>query len=172
MKKIMVIGVSAGAGKSTLAKEIGKLLGIEVCHLDRLYWRPGWIEASNEEFEKAQREILKQDQWLIEGNYSSTFSLRSEKADTIVYIEHSIYVCFYRVIKRWLTNLGSTRSDMAEGCPEKLDWKFIKFIATTYYPRKKMMATRLVQFQKEGKTVFILKSNKEIVAFLNNLNNI
>lgn len=34
MNKIMVIGVSAGAGKSTFARRLGELTGIEVTHLD------------------------------------------------------------------------------------------------------------------------------------------
>ncbi|MCT8137185.1 topology modulation protein [Anaerobacillus sp. CMMVII] len=168
MKRIMVIGVSAGAGKSTLAREISSTLGIDVYHLDCLYWRPGWVESPIEEFRSAQQEIIAKDKWIIEGNYGSTFMVRSERADTMVYIEFPLYVCFYRVVKRWLTNLGKNRPDMADGCPEKLDWKFIKFIATTYHERKKTMEDRLKTFQAldSGKQVFILRNNKQIRAFL------
>jgi hypothetical protein len=49
MKKILVIG-SGGAGKSTFAKRLGGLLGINVIHLDALYWQPGWIEPPKEEY--------------------------------------------------------------------------------------------------------------------------
>lgn len=41
MKRILLIG-SGGAGKSTLARELGKKLSIEVTHLDRILWRPNW----------------------------------------------------------------------------------------------------------------------------------
>jgi adenylate kinase family enzyme len=40
-KRIAVIG-SPGAGKSTLARELGAALGLPVYHLDRLLWRPHW----------------------------------------------------------------------------------------------------------------------------------
>ncbi|MBM7645581.1 adenylate kinase family enzyme [Scopulibacillus daqui] len=168
MKKIMVIGVSAGVGKSTFAKKLGEALNINVYHLDALYWKPGWVEAAAEEFEAAQRAIINRDQWIIEGNYSGTFDIRFDRADTIFYLELPLYVCLYRVFKRWLMNIGKTRPDMGEGCKEKLDWPFLKFICTTYYPRKKKMAERLQAFQTPDsqKTVFILKSKQEIQSNL------
>ncbi len=48
MKKIVIIG-SAGAGKSTLARELGKILGIEVVHLDLYFWRSDWHEIPRNE---------------------------------------------------------------------------------------------------------------------------
>lgn len=38
MKKIIIIG-SGGAGKSTLAKQLGEKLELPVIHLDALFWR-------------------------------------------------------------------------------------------------------------------------------------
>lgn len=40
MKKIMIVG-SGGAGKSTLAKQLGEKLDIPVYHLDAIFWQPG-----------------------------------------------------------------------------------------------------------------------------------
>ena len=74
MNKIMVIGVSAGAGKSTFARRLGELTGIEVTHLDRLYWKPNWVEAPSEEFSAAQQQVVQNEQWIIEGNYTGTFT--------------------------------------------------------------------------------------------------
>lgn len=168
MRKIIVMGVSAGAGKSTLAKKMGSILNIPVHHLDTLYWKPGWIEASQEEFRRAQEEIVQQSEWIIEGNYSGTFELRFPHADAIVYIEKPLLVCLYRVVKRRIQNHRKTRSDMTSGCEEKLDWPFIKFILTTYASRKKIMAERCERF-KETKKVFILRNQREIESFLREL---
>ena len=44
MRRALVIG-SGGAGKSTLARELGARAGLPVVHLDRLYWRPGWTKT-------------------------------------------------------------------------------------------------------------------------------
>ena len=61
MNKVMVIGVSAGAGKSTFARRLGELTGIEVTHLDCLYWKPNWVEAPPEEFSAAQQQVVQND---------------------------------------------------------------------------------------------------------------
>jgi adenylate kinase family enzyme len=170
MERIMVIGVSAGVGKSTFARRLGNNLNIEVHHLDTFYWRPGWVEAPLEEFISAQKEVLSHDKWVMEGNYSHSFNLRSELADTIIYLELPLGICLYRVIKRWLSNLGKTRPDMAKGCNEKLDWQFIKFIISTYFPRKKEMKIKLANLQKSDpeKVIVILKSKPDIEGYLLN----
>lgn len=166
MNRVMVIGVSAGVGKSTFARELGELTGIEVTHLDRLYWEPGWVEAPAEQFSAAQREIVEHDQWIIEGNYTSTIDIREPHADTVIYLELPLRVCLYRVVKRRIQYHGKTREDLTEGCPEKIDWAFIKFIITTYGRRKRKMLERKQRYAIEGKTVHHLKSSAQIEGFL------
>jgi adenylate kinase family enzyme len=170
MKRIMVIGISPGVGKSTFARELGKILHMNVYHLDSIYWKPNWIEATLDEFSKAQKEIVTRERWIIEGNYSNTFDIRAEYADTIIYLELPLYLCLYRVIKRWITNIGKTRPDMGEGCKEKIDWDFIKFIYTTFYSRKRKMEQRFQHYKQNNanKLIIELRSKKEIKGFLNN----
>ena len=43
MERILVLG-PCGAGKSTPAVKLGAKLGLPVIHLDKEYWRPGWVE--------------------------------------------------------------------------------------------------------------------------------
>jgi len=164
----MVIGISAGVGKSTFARELGETLNINVYHLDTLYWKPNWVEAPLEEFSKAQQEIVNQQQWIIEGNYSNTFEIRAKQADTIIYLELPLFVCLYRVIKRWFMNIGKSRPDMGEGCKERLKWEFIKFILTTYNPRKSKMIEQLKVFQSldPTKKIITLKSKQEVHTFI------
>lgn len=171
LERIMVIGISSGVGKSTFARKLSEVLNIQAYHLDVLFWKPGWVEAPLEEFAAAQKNIVSKDQWIIEGNYSNTYEIRAEQADTIFYLELPLYICLYRVIKRWLQNIGRTRPDIGEGCIEKIDWAFIKFICTTYYPRKRKMNERIKAFQEQGskKTVYMLRSSQEIQAYLEEL---
>jgi adenylate kinase family enzyme len=166
LKRIMVIGVSSGVGKSTFAKNLGKALGIPAVHLDSLFWKPGWVEASVEEFKDAQRKVVEMESWVIDGNYSNSYDVREPYADTVIYLELPLRVCLYRVFKRYWKNRGTTRPDLGEGCTEKLDVDFLKFIVSTYKRRKIQMADRLQRYEEEGKTVFALKNKKEISVFL------
>lgn len=168
MRKIMVVGVSAGVGKSTFAARLGEILDLPVHHLDAYHWKPGWQEADKEEFKAAQQTIVKGENWIIEGNYSSTFDIRMAQADTFIYLELPLLVCLYRVLKRWLANIGKTRPDMGEGCPEKMEWEFLKFIVTTYAERKVKMRIRMRSFLEmhaDNKAV-LLSGKKEIAGFL------
>lgn len=88
MKRIMIVGVSPGVGKSTFARKLGKLLQKPVYHLDALFWKPNWIQASLEEFTEAQQRIVTEEEWIIEGNYNNTFDIRTAYADTIIYLQH------------------------------------------------------------------------------------
>lgn len=168
MKRIIVLGVSAGVGKSTFARKLGEQLHFDVCHLDRLYWKPNWVEAPSEEFKTRQREVALTDRWIIEGNYASTLDQRLDRADTIIYLELPLRVCLYRVFKRWITHIGKTRSDMGKDCKEKIDYAFIKYILTTYFPRKKKMAERFEQLKKEQTPIQIvtLKKKKDIQSYI------
>ncbi|WP_404469443.1 topology modulation protein [Sutcliffiella horikoshii] len=166
MQRIMVIGVSAGAGKSTFAARLGKALDINVFHLDAFFWKQGWVEASMEEFTQSQQEIIKNhSSWIVEGNYTATFDIRAEKADTIIYLELPLRVCLYRVIKRWPTNLGNRRPDLGGECTERMEWAFLKFIIATYRARKKAMKKRL-DFYQEDKLVVRLKGKRAIEYFI------
>lgn len=168
MKKIMVVGVSAGVGKSTFARTLGEKLDLPVHHLDSFHWKPGWVEADKNEFREVIEKLVKEDAWIIEGNYSSTIDLRLAEADTLIYLELPLRICLYRVLKRWLTNIGRTRPDMGEGCPERMEWEFLKFIITTYTRRKTEMRQRLAKFQEMDRfnQPVLLAGQGQIAGFL------
>lgn len=58
LRKIILIG-SGGAGKSTMARELGKKLNVQVHHLDSLFWKPNWVGVSRDEQIKVQHELVK-----------------------------------------------------------------------------------------------------------------
>ena len=68
--------------------------------------------------------------------------------------------------RRWMYR-GKTRPDMAEGCPEKVDWEFVKFIWT--YPKKKRPGV-LQMLERTDAEVLILKSPGEVENWLAVLN--
>ena len=167
MNRIMVIGC-CGAGKSTFAKKLHNLFGIDVIHLDQHYHLPNWEEPSKQKWEKKVHNLIQGDQWIIVGNYGGTMDLRLEKADTIFYLKYSTLSCLYRVIKRTLKYHGKSRPDMAPGCYERFDLEFLHYVAVFNMIKGKSIIKKLAALPK-SKKVFILKNDKEVDQYLSDI---
>ena len=117
---------------------------------------------------KVVENVLRGEEWIIDGNYSGTLEMRLQKCDTVIFLDLPRTICTWRVIKRVLLYRNKNRPDMAEGCAEKFDWEFIKW--TWNYPQrsKPKVEERLKRFGR-GKTIIRLKSNKDIENFFVNL---
>jgi adenylate kinase family enzyme len=156
-KKIMVIG-SPGSGKSTFSKKLAEKTGIPLIHLDKEYWNYGWIETPREEWIKKQKKLLDAEEWIIDGNYGSTINLRAEKADTIICFKLSRYICIMRYLKRVITNINKIRTDMTEGCYEKIDFEFMKYI-WNFSKNSGLKNLEKVEMDKRKKIVVFRKRN-------------
>lgn len=167
MKKILIIG-SGGAGKSHLSQEIGKLLDPPVVHLDRLYWKPGWVETPKEEWRAIVAAELAKPRWVMDGNYSGTLDVRSVACDTILFLSFSRWVCLRRIISRYFKYRGRSRPDLADGCPEQLSWDFVKWVWN--YPTSNTPKVLKKLYGLKGSTkVFIFRSQQEVDSFLQEL---
>ncbi|OFD46734.1 topology modulation protein [Bacillus mycoides] len=164
MKKIILIG-SGGSGKSTLAKQLGNKLKIQVYHLDALFWKPNWVGVPREEQRTVQHDLIKEEKWIIDGNYGGTMDIRINAADTIIFLDIHRTICVYRAFKRIVQYRNKTRPDMGAGCEERFDLQFFKWIWE--YPKTKRPAIlkRLDQLNKD-KRVIILKTPNEVQRFL------
>lgn len=167
MKKIILIG-SGGAGKSTLSRKIGEALGIEVIHLDKLYWQPNWVGRPKPEMREIIERLLERDEFVLDGNFNSTMELRMKASDTIIYLDFPRTICLYRALKRIWKYYDKTRPDMGEGCREKLDFEFLHWVWTFPKTTKPKIEERLKR-HGDGKTVIRLRSPQEVENFLMNL---
>jgi len=164
MKRILVIG-SGGSGKSTLSVKLGATLGIEVFHLDKLYWSAGWIESERNKWQSIVEELLVREQWIIDGNFSGTLQQRIESCDTIVFLDLSRALCLWRILKRRLHYRHGGRPDMAEGCNERLNLEFVSWILN-YQRRTRPKVLNLIKLNTANKKIFWLKSPQQVKAFL------
>jgi len=164
MRKILVIG-SGGAGKSTFSIRLSKILNIEVIHLDTRYWQPGWVEPSKEEWKKTIEMLIARETWIMDGNYSGTLDLRIVACDTLIFLDISRWVCVWRVIKRFMKNRNRRRPDMAEGCIDRFDLRFVIWV-WNYRKRSRPKIVKLIEEKTDGKTVILLRSDGEVERFL------
>ncbi|MFD1929583.1 DNA topology modulation protein [Sporosarcina siberiensis] len=167
MKRIVLIG-SGGSGKSTLARQLGDKLKLKVYHLDALFWKRNWVGVPKNEQKEVQNELVKKEEWIIDGNYGGTMDIRLKSADTIIFLDVHRIICVYRAFKRMLQYRNKTRPDMGEGCKERLDFGFLKWIWD--YPKTKRpeILKKIGQLSKE-KQVIILRTPKQIRKLLEEL---
>ena len=79
-QRVVVTGI-AGSGKSTLSRALSAKTGLPVIHLDIHFWKPGWVEPTEDEWREKQRDLITHDKWILDGNYCATLDLRLERAD-------------------------------------------------------------------------------------------
>jgi len=165
----MIVGLS-GSGKSVLARRLGRACSLPVCHLDRYYWQPGWVEIDPKTFKEIHSALISQDQWIVEGNSMVTFDERVEAADTIIYLDFPRIPCRWRRFKRRFCYAEKERIDRPCGCKEKITWKLIRYVLwhfrINYHPH---VAKCLTLAQKEGKDVRVIRSFKDVEIFLSQL---
>jgi adenylate kinase family enzyme len=164
MRKVLVIG-SGGAGKSSFATRLGELLNIEVLHLDKYYWRPGWVEMPKEEWLKTVEELLGRDSWVMDGNYSGTLDIRLEACDTVIFLDMARALCLWRVLKRAVIYWKGGRPDIAEGCRERFNLEFIRWV-WNYSRRTRPKVVEMLKANSERKRIVWLRTRSEVERFL------
>ena len=70
--------------------------------------------------------------WVMDGNYYSreTGRLRRQLADTIFWFDLPRRTCMIGIMTRIAASYGRVRPEMAEGCPEKFDPDFFRYVWT------------------------------------------
>ena len=166
MERIIIIGCG-GAGKSTLARKLGEVLDLPVVHLDKLFWKPNWVEKSNEEFDAPLAQELAKDRWIMDGNFNRTMPERIKRCDTIIYLDFSRFACLMGVLKRIITTYGKVRPDMGEGCPERIDLEFLKWV-WNFNKNKRESYYKLLNEAENVETI-VLKNRRAVKLFLKSL---
>ena len=166
MERILIIGCG-GAGKSTLARQLGEKLDLPVVHLDKLFWKPGWVESTKDEIDEKIRQEMAKPRWIMDGNYNRTMPERVKYCDTIIYLDFSRVACLLGVLKRVITTYGTVRPDMGEGCPERFDWEFLQWVWN--YNRDKRDANYRLLNETVGVETIVLKNRRMVKRFLNQL---
>lgn len=122
MDKIIVIGCP-GAGKSTFSRALRDKTRLPLYYLDMLWHKPDKTNVTREEFDSALVEIMKNDKWIIDGNYNRTLEMRMQKCDTVFLLDFPTEICLSGVESR----IGKKREEMP-WVEEEFDPEFKKWI--------------------------------------------
>ncbi len=99
-KRIYIIGNSA-SGKTSLAKQLSRILKIKAYDLDDFYWQKKFAKKRNPKIvEKLVKKVTRRKTWVIEGVYSSCVTCSLEKADLIIWLDYPVHVITWRLLKR------------------------------------------------------------------------
>ncbi len=161
MQKVLVIGCP-GAGKSTFSRALRDKTGLPLFHLDMLFWNADKTNISREEFDQKLSDILKQDQWIIDGNYGRTLETRLKECDTVFLLDFSVSVCLAGAESR----IGKPREDMP-WTEQEFDAEFKEWI--TDFPKKELPHVYALLGKYKNKNIIIFKSHNEIVRFLESI---
>ncbi|MBR5265867.1 MAG: DNA topology modulation protein [Clostridia bacterium] len=167
--KIAILGYS-GSGKSTLARILADKYNIDVLHFDAVHFLPDWEIRSRDEKERITREFLdSHTSWVIDGNYSKLFyERRMEEADRIILLLFNRFSCFFRAYGRYIRFRGKTRPDMAEGCREKFDLEFARWIL--FEGRKKSSKERYNNvITRYRDKVTVIRNQKQLCEYIKSI---
>jgi len=164
MKRIIIIG-NPGSGKSTLASSLGRILNLPVIHLDSHFWQPGWVKTPREIWLEKVREMVAGEKWLIDGTYDSSIDIRVPRADTVIFLDFPTVVSLWRILKRLFENYGGRRPDMADGCLERFDYHFIRYV----WGFRKNIRPHIIDAIERlftGETLITIRNSRELRTFL------
>lgn len=160
--KIQIIGYS-GAGKSSLARKIANFYKISSLHLDSVKFYGNWQERTKLEQEKIIKRFLEENEnWVIDGNYTSIIPERFIEADLVIFLDFNRFICYNRARKRYKYYYQKVRPDCP--CIEKFDWEFKKWLLFSGRTRKRKR--KFLSIIKEAKKGIIIKNQKELDNFI------
>ena len=159
MKKIIVIGCP-GSGKSTFSRELHNNTGIPLYHLDMMYWNADRTTVEKRVFLDRLSTVLGKDEWIIDGNYSSTMELRLSACDTVIFLDYTVEICLEGIKRR----RGKLRSDMPWIETEE-DVEFIEYIKNFNEQQRPHVLELLGRYTDKDMIVFT--SREQADEFLN-----
>lgn len=168
MKRVVIIGGS-GSGKSTLARHLGHATGLPAVHLDKFFFVPGWIERDRAGFDRDVLGEIQKPQWIMDGNFTSSLPARLARADTFIFLDIPAYIRLWRVIMRMVRTYGNVRPDMAPGCREGVDLKFLRWVIGYKKRGDRAKALRFLENAPDHVLTYHLKSRSQAEKFLNNV---
>ena len=160
-----------------MARVLGESLGVEVFHLDGLWWQPGEYKITGaasvaahtiaeDEFLELEKRLAAGEAWVIDSGVAN-IGIRLARADTVVFLDLSRWICAWRVIKRH----NRPRPDYPEGVREGFGWMWLllRWIWKTWPTERRPSVLSAIEEYGAGATVVRLRTRPEVRSFLDGL---
>lgn len=173
MQKIIIIG-SCGGGKTTLAYMLSEKLSMEVYDLDDHFWHAGWVITPDDQWRQIQHELVGRDRWIISGTYTSTLDIRIDAADTIIFLDLPLWLCFWRVVKRKIKNYCGLEQSLPKRVQDnhafgfkaiRNDLSFLWYVLM-FKKKNNRPIRNMLDHIRSHKQVIELRSPKEVTEFV------
>ena len=160
MQKIIVIGCP-GSGKSTFARALHDITALPLYHLDMLYWNSDGTTVPKPLFWERLNTVLREDSWIIDGNYNATMERRLQACDTVFFLDLPTEVCLDGIRAR----RGKPRPDMPWVEPVDVeDAEFTEFVRNYVSESRPKVLALLEQYA--DRQIIVFHSRSEIDAYL------
>ncbi len=172
MRRIVIIGTSC-SGKTTLAREVSRRLGLSYIELDTLYWGPNWTPKSD--FAERVEEAIGGEGWVVDGNYTAVRHLTWQSADTIVWLDYQMRVVLMRGLFRSLARSWK-KTELWSGNRESLRLQLLDkdsillWIINTWRLRRRNNLELLRSPEYAGKRIVRLRTPGETRRWVDRLN--
>jgi len=170
LRRVAVVGTSC-SGKTTFANNLAQLLKVAHIELDTIYWLPDWVERPKDQFLDLVEKAAAGDDWVFDGNYTPTREIVWGRATTIIWLNYSFPLTFYRTLYRTASRILSGEV-LWSGNRETFGMTFMSrdsillWVLTTYHERRRRYS-KLLQKDKIGeKEIFIFRHPKQAEKFL------
>lgn len=164
MLKVVVIG-SPGAGKSVFSQKLKNIIDLPLYHLDMIWHKSDKTNITEVEFDEKLKEILKSDEWIIDGNYQRTLKKRLKVCDTVFLLDFSLEECLSGAKAR----IEKKREDLP-WIEEEFDEEFKQSIID--FPKKNLpQIYKLLKKYRTNKNIIVFKTREEADKFLKSLKN-
>lgn len=158
VNKVTIVG-GPGTGKSTLAKNLGKVLNLPVYHIDAIEHSENWKKRDSKERDDIILKKIEEPKWVMDGTYKTTIKQRIEKSDMVIFLNYSTLARLKGIFSRYFKLKGKDRPEMP-GCKEKLELKFIKFAINWDKEKAQLVKGTLKEYK--NKNIFIFKNRRSL----------
>ncbi len=174
-QRIVVVGATS-SGKSTLAERLAQKLNLNYIELDALYWKPGWVGSSEDEFREKVITATGNKGWVVAGNYGVSRDIVWPRAEAVIWLDYHFLLILGRLLRRiwirWQTKellWGTNREPLWIHLKLWSKDFLINWLFQTYWKRKRTYPKFFAQPEYSHLKVFRFKKPRDMEAWYEKL---